>query len=228
MRTMIDCESIYFLQVLSQFPDPQMWAGYDTGTPAIKYIPQDWAKLPSTCAAVHIDQGLNSPPVTISTVRDVEPGAWSPQAAVDKTNWTVERPTIYCDQNDLERSGGVLDSGWKGDLWLAIPSGKAPITPPVYPGCTTVAVQWDYPGNYDASVVFDEYWPNNPPPIETMEQEVIILKIDGDTNTYLFNGTTVHHVMSDADEAAFTAAGLHVATITKQQFDVITGAVEAQ
>lgn len=224
---MIDCISENFDAVLSLFPDPAMWAGYDTGTPNIVYTSQ-WGQLPATCKQVHIDQGYQSPSVTISTVRDVEPGAWTPQAAVNRANWKAERPTIYCDLNDLSRSGGVLDSGWQGDLWLAIPgfTGDAP----VYPGCTTVAVQNQLGvGNlYDSSIVFDPYWPENPPVIVPQEQEMIILKITGDTNTYLFNGTIIHHVESAADEAAFVAAGLKVVTITQAQFDVISGAVNAQ
>jgi hypothetical protein len=102
--------------------------------------------------------------VPTANVRDVEPGAWTPDNAVNRAQWHTPRPTIYCDQNDLERTGGVLSLGWKGDLWLAIPGWTTDQALPATPGCTVVAVQ-DLQGAsagvaYDLSTVLDPTWPS--------------------------------------------------------------------
>jgi hypothetical protein len=136
--------------------------GYDTGTPDIRWTPNDWGQFPTT-RKVHIDQGGIGSKVNTATVRDVETGAWTPEAAViDTKGWDAERPTIYCNQNTLPR---VLAAGWHGDLWLAIPSNIRPTVPPVVEGCTVVAVQFDFAGPYDRSVVFDDTWPREVPPV---------------------------------------------------------------
>jgi hypothetical protein len=136
----------------------QLVAGYVTGSPDIKWTEADWDRLPGI-PHVTIDQGFTGSPVADAIVRDVEPGAWTAAAAVDKSLWTPPRPTIYCNRNDLQ---GVLAAGWKGDLWLAIPEPE-PQMPPSVPGCTVVAVQFKFVTNFDLSVVFDPYWPALPP-----------------------------------------------------------------
>jgi hypothetical protein len=141
-----------------------MVAGYVTGTPDIKWTAADFA-LFSSARLVTIDQGSTGSPVMSANVRDVEPGAWLPQSAVIRSGWTAPRPTIYCNRNDLSREGGVLGSGWRGDLWLAWP-GWTPGTPlPTAPGCTYVAVQnqLDVASAYDLSVVLDPFWPQEAP-----------------------------------------------------------------
>lgn len=159
MREMIDCTSANLAHVQSLFPNPQVWAAYITGSPDVRYTDAQLASIPDTAVTVTIDQGYTGSPVPTAIVRDVEFGAWSPKNAVDKTNWHTERPTIYCDRYDLTRAGGVLASGWQGDLWLAIPSVTAPLISPVIPGCNVVAVQWNFTGSYDKSIVFDDTWP---------------------------------------------------------------------
>jgi hypothetical protein len=137
-----------------------MAAGYVTGGPTVKWTDADWARF-TTTRKVTIDQAFTGSPVPTATVRDVEPGAWTPEGAVTETaNWNAGRPTIYCDRNDLPR---VLAAGWKGDLWLAIPSDQPPTVPPSVPGCTVVAVQYGFPGTHDLSVVFDPFWPARKP-----------------------------------------------------------------
>jgi hypothetical protein len=130
--------------------------GYDTGTPNIKWTGADYAHFPNA-RQVHIDQGGVGSPTHTAHVRDVETGAWTPESAVTQTDgWNVPRPTIYCNLNTLPR---VLAAGWKGDLWLAIPSDLPPAKPPEIPGCTVVAIQWKFATTYDMSVVYDDAWP---------------------------------------------------------------------
>jgi hypothetical protein len=134
--------------------------GYDTGTPDIKWTAADWARF-TTPRKVHIDQGGRGSPVLTSTVRDVETGAWSPEmASRDTKGWNPARPTIYCNQSTLPR---VLAAGWRGDLWLAEPTGTPPSTPPIVPNCTVVAVQYAFLNSSDLSVVFDHDWPQKGP-----------------------------------------------------------------
>jgi hypothetical protein len=148
--------------VLSIPHDARVVMGYDTGTQDIRWTPNDWSQFRSA-RPVHVDQGGLGSPVLTATVRDVETGAWSPESAVrDVTGWHPERPTIYCNRDTLPR---VLAAGWKGDLWLAIPSGIRPTVAPVVKGCTVVAVQFDFAGAFDRSVVFDDTWPRKVPPV---------------------------------------------------------------
>lgn len=167
---MVDCISKNLSAVLKLYAaKPPVWAGYDTGTPDIQYSQADWNLVPSNIIRVHIDQGFGSPAITTSHVRDVEPGAWEPAKAVNLSNWKTPRPTIYCDRSDLTRPGGVIDSGWKGDIWLADPATSEPKVAPVYPGVTVVAQQWYFGTNHDQDVIFDPYWPDkkpDPPPAE--------------------------------------------------------------
>lgn len=163
-RMMVDCTSSNLSAVLKLYAaKPPLWAGYDTGSGNIKYSIANWDSIPAGITKVHIDQGFGSPVTTTATVRDVEPYAWTPAKAVNLSNWHAERPTIYCDRNDLTRPGGVLASGWKGSVWLAEPSTSEPSVAPVYPGVTVVAQQWYFGTNHDQNVVFDPYWPHNKP-----------------------------------------------------------------
>jgi len=186
MREMIDCTSSNLAHVKTLFPNAVMWGAYVTGTPDIKYTSAQLAEIPAGALKVLIDQGYGSPAVTTAHVRDVEPGAWQPKNAVHTSNWETGRPTIYCDRNDLYRPGGVLDYGWKGDLWLAIP-GSAPITPPAVSGCRVVAVQYGFAGSYDKSVVFDDTWPyvvSVPAWQEEMMQALPTIQ-EGDSGSYV-------------------------------------------
>lgn len=143
---------------LAQVSGLQLVAGYVTGTPDILWTAADWAEFPGL-PQVTIDQGYTGSPVPSAIVRDVEEGAWTAANAVNMSDWTPVRPTIYCDQSDLT---GVLAAGWQGDLWLAIPGWVTGQALPTAPGCTVVAVQ-NQPdagnGAYDLSVVLDPYWP---------------------------------------------------------------------
>jgi hypothetical protein len=140
--------------------DAEMVAGYVTGTPDIRWEASDWRRY-SGIRQITIDQGGIGSPVSTATVRDVEDGAWLPEPAVrDTANWNAGRRTIYCNLDTLPR---VLAAGWRGDLWLAIPSNVPHATPPDVPGCTVVAVQYKFAGSYDQSIVYDPYWPARSP-----------------------------------------------------------------
>jgi len=155
---------------------PQLAAGYVTGSPDIKWTAADWALFGEPW--VTIDQGFTGSPVPVAIVRDVEPGAWTPAAAVNRAGWTAARPTIYCDRDDLSRAGGVLSCGWRGDLWLAYPGWQPGMALPAAPGCNYVAVQnqFDVAGAYDLSVVLDDTWPSAaaPVPVPSDPTEAIV------------------------------------------------------
>jgi hypothetical protein len=134
--------------------------GYDTGGPDIKWTDADWALYPDI-PHVHVDQAGEGSPVHTATVMDVEPGAYQPGQVPDWVHaCTAERPTVYCDRDDLP---AVLETGWRGDLILAIPEPE-PTMPPVVAGCTVVAVQFKFRNSppYDLSAVFDPDWPSLP------------------------------------------------------------------
>jgi len=145
---------------LARVPGLQLVGGYVTGSADILWTPADWALFPRQLH-VTIDQGYTGSPVPTAIVRDVEPGAWTPAAAVNRNGWTAARPTIYCDRSDLSRAGGVLASGWRGDLWLAYPGWQPGQALPAAPGCNYVAVQnqLNVANAYDLSVVLDDTWP---------------------------------------------------------------------
>ena len=144
-----------------------LYAGYVTGTDGtkgtlqIKWTAADWSLFPAS-KRVTIDQGYG-PHVLSATVRDVEAGAWSVAAAVNRTGWTAVRPTIYCSVSDLPALGAA---GWKGDVWVAWYNGNPAFdfTPP--PGINVVAKQYTDTGGggaYDLSTVFDPHWPQEAP-----------------------------------------------------------------
>jgi hypothetical protein len=132
-------------------------AGYVTGSPDIVWTAADFARFPGI-PIVTIDQGFTGSPVATADVRDVETGAWTAAAAVNRSGWTTARPTIYCNQSTLP---SVLSEGWRGDLWLAIVGWQAGEALPSAPGCTIVAVQdqLDVANAYDVSTVIDPFWP---------------------------------------------------------------------
>jgi hypothetical protein len=157
-QTMIDCIGSSAANVAQMFPDAAMIAYYVTGSGGIMWNSAEVAAFSKATKRVTIDQGGAGSPVSSATVRDVETGAWTPQNAVQNGPWVAARPTIYCNQSTLPQ---VLAAGWKGDLWLAIP-GYDSTVPPVVPGCTVVAVQNTFAGEYDSSIVYDPDWPAKP------------------------------------------------------------------
>ena len=132
-------------------------AGYDTGTPDIRWTAANWAQFPGKLH-VHIDQGGIGAPAYSATVIDVETGAW-PASAVP--GWiarcTAPRPTVYCNRSTLP---AVLATGHAYEIWLAFPGWTVgqPL-PPVPAGSAIVAVQAVFGSAYDLSYVLDPAWP---------------------------------------------------------------------
>lgn len=170
-RTMIDVTHDGLpaaLPAIRALPAGNVVALYDTGSPDIAATPGDIAEIPSNLYTVFIDQGFTGSPNMHATVRDCENGAWSLANAVDKTGWHPARPTLYLGYPDTVTL--AYQAGWRGDVWVVRPSDTAPTSPPAVPqGMTVVAVQWNYPGAYDGSVIFDPTWPGGtvttPPPV---------------------------------------------------------------
>jgi hypothetical protein len=149
----------------------QLVAGYVTGSPDVRWTESDFARFPGI-PHVEIDQGFTGAPVYSATVQDVEAGAWSPNSV---PNWqahcTAPRPTVYCNQSTLP---AVLATGWRGNLWLAVPGWREGQALPSPPGCTIVAVQnqLDVHTAYDLSTVLDPTWPSLAP-VPAPEAEMI-------------------------------------------------------
>lgn len=205
-RIMGDATHANAATLAAALPPVDLVAGYVTGTPDIQWTAADWAMFPGK-TLVTIDQGDAGSPVASATVRDVEPGAWTPLSAVMDKPWTAARPTIYCDQNDLTRPGGVLSCGWQGDLWLAI-SGWQPGDPlPAAPGCTIVAVQDHYETAFDLSYVLDPGWPAIGGSVNGTGSIIVW----GQLRAYLLNGGRAHPIGGNDELAMYTAAGVPVA-----------------
>lgn len=160
-RVMIDTTHNGFPQALphiTNLPAGNIVALYDTGSPNIAATPADIAAVPARLEKVFIDQGFTGSPNLKADVRDVEQGAWTVQAAVNKTGWNVARPTLYVGFPDTVQE--VFNAGWRGDVWLVHQSPTPPTSPPIVPaGINVVAVQWNFTNpNFDESVVFDSSW----------------------------------------------------------------------
>lgn len=156
-RTMIDCTGANAESVHVKVPSVGVVGIYVTGSNGIKWtVANPWPDA----TVVTIDQGFQSPKITEAIVRDVEPNAWDAVPAADRETWSsdVARPTIYTDRDELP---AVLNAGWIGDLWLAIPGWQEGEALPDVGKCTVVAVQnmTDVDGLYDSSVLLDASWP---------------------------------------------------------------------
>ena len=176
-RTMYDATSANEANV--DYATAQMAAVYTTGSPDVEYSAAQIADLAAQgLVIVTIDQGFTGSPDPDAVVRDVERGAWTAQSAVDRSNWTAKRPTVYAARNDMLT---VIADGWTKDIWLAWPSASPPTREFVlswYPElakANLVAVQWqfDIDGTHDASVVYDNTWPNAAPPVPTFTEKIV-------------------------------------------------------
>lgn len=173
MRIGVDCIGANARAVHSQFPDVGVIFVYDTGSPDIKWQPDEVALWPSA-TKIHIDQGAGSPPVTTATVRDVESGAWTVDAALRTGNWVAERPTQYGSRSTIQE---LASKGWTGDVWVAWPGWKGN-SPPIIKGVNVVAVQNVWAGNYDSSIIFDQYWPYDGPTEEPVFVQQVLPGVD--------------------------------------------------
>jgi len=180
-----------------KFTGVQLVAGYDTGSPEVRWTDADKAYVRGLgLIFVGIDQGFTGSPVPATPVRDVERGAWSPEAAVNRAGWTAERPTIYAARDDMLT---VVELGWTGDIWLAWPETFPPARDavlaayPEYKRANLIGVQCgeDIAGLYDKSVIYDPYWPGRAPAppapptwTETLMQQLPTLR-EGATGTHV-------------------------------------------
>lgn len=151
---------------IASIPDKvnDLVAGYDTGTPDIKWTTEDWSKFPGT--KVHVDQGFGGA-VHTATVQDIEPGAY---AVGDIAGWVANsvaaRPTSYVNQSELD---AALKAG-KQDIWLAAPGmSDTEALALMADNPRIVAVQNQWFKTFDRSIVGDAHWPAKapvtPPPV---------------------------------------------------------------
>ena len=148
--------------------DVQLVAGYDTGTPNIRWITNDWNLFPNK-THIHIDQAFGDTRAIEAHVLvfDVESGAFSPNQAAQLINQnTSPRPTIYVNRDNLISTiaSAKQSPKWHGDIWLAFPGWKpGDVLPPIPAGCRYVAIQNVFAGSYDTSIVLDDSWPDDLP-----------------------------------------------------------------
>jgi hypothetical protein len=168
---MVDCKGSNAVAVHNLQPDIAIVGCYVTGTSDIAWTVEEKDLWSEHVTLVSIDQGYESPVKTTAIVRDVEPECWSAVSAVDRASWdsTVTRPTIY---TDLDMLPEVLEQGWDGDLWLAIPGWGVNDALPEHGSCTVVAVQNEENVSdlYDSSIVIDPYWPERKPAVTTQTE----------------------------------------------------------
>lgn len=207
--------------VKKHLADPDIMFFYGTGSPNVQWTKSEISLFPPAIM-VEIDQGGMGTPKLDAVVRDIENGAWTPGAAVDKTGWNVERPTLYCVRDTLPQ---VVADKWQGDVWLAWPGWKGEALPR-YPGITFVAVQSGFFANYDSSVIIDPYWPHKTP--ADVYDSGFSLTIFNRTASLAFNaypGADSYHVLyrPDGQPTATTIATIspppardveHIATLT--------------
>ena len=155
MRKMYDATHA----AVGQLPrDGDLYAGYVTGSPDIRWTVADFASVPARAEIVTIDQGFTGSPVLGADVRDVENGAWSLANAVDRTGWVAARPTLYL--GFPQTVDAAHAAGWRGDVWVVEDGVPLDAPPPRAPdGIRIVASQREFTPNWDASAVFDELWP---------------------------------------------------------------------
>lgn len=195
-RIMVDATHFNVRSLKLAYPDPPLVAGYLTGSSNIQWDAADWAYWPDSMH-VSIDQGGIGSPMRSPIVRDVESGAWSVGAAVNRNGWITERPTIYCSRSNLPL---LVNAGWRGDVWLADP-GYPYTNPPEYPGINVVAVQHTYTTTYDVSTVFDDTWPY----VAKMGEDMIDATINQNADFYRafpagsFKGVTVYRDFLSAE-----------------------------
>lgn len=147
--------------------NPEMVAIYLTGSSDIRWTSTQVQFFPRVKTFVRIDQGGPTSPQFMAHVVDVEPGAWSVTDAENRflPNCTAPRPTIYCDRNDYQHVTA------KCDIWLAAPGltdAQAFLLRKADP--RIVAIQNVFAGDYDRSVVFDDFWPEKPPVVQPSQQ----------------------------------------------------------
>jgi len=181
-------------------------------------------------------------------VLDVETGDATPAQA---EGWIAKRkaaglyrPTIYCSRSTIPavRAGtGSYVLGKDYDIWVADYTGTPHVVASsVVGGVTAIcaATQYENTANWDVSAVYDDGWPHRTPPapvktttpvepvkpVEETDMIVLSTKLDGKTvTTYTYNGETVRHIVSDADNTAMVAKLGPAVPVTPKQLQTFNG-----
>lgn len=227
-RSMGDAMGANAAALVAQNPD--VFAIYVTGGGYIQWSAAQQAMIPAGKTVVTIDQGYIGSPVPWATVRDVESGAWSMAAAVNRSGWTAPRPTLYFSESLMVRRflttrerrdrvavrlAGAYSAGWRGDVWVALYDDVPAVNFPVPAGINVVAKQYTdtaQGGNVDLSAVFDPTWPLITPVPDPPRQENDMLIIWGASgNAYLLSGGRMHHIADIGTLNLYVAAGVQQA-----------------
>lgn len=233
-------------------PTNVLVAGYSTqvGTnPPIKWTPNQWARHIKPLPALRIDQDPNASDYTADYL-DVETNAatddeivrWITNARISYNSalrpgqrW----PGIYCSRNNVDPAVVVLQRASLVNVPFIVADYSLSVVQ------ATLLVQnatGPYPergaqyddtafGGFADADVWDEEWASTMsgnvviPPPTVKEKDMVILSTkdaSGATVTFTYDGTTVHHIVSDVDQNAF-AKVLPVVDVTPAQFTEISG-----
>jgi hypothetical protein len=133
------------------------YAGYvGHGLASIIWTPQDWASLPAGARTLTITAFAD----TDADILDYEPG--NTHTPADAASWHARqtaRGGIGCIYSDLADHASLVAAVGAFPWWAADPTGN----PHLFPG--SVATQWHWTPNWDASVFVEEiFWPSVPVP----------------------------------------------------------------
>lgn len=220
-RRMVDATGDNAALVLAM-PDVDLIGAYITGLEGVPWSLANLALIPKG-KLVAIDQASGNAPNYSATVQDVEPLCYT---AAQVPGWqaqcTAWRPTVYCDQNDFM---DVLATGWRGDVWLAIPGWQIGDVLPNLMGCNLVAVQNNTTDNrFDVSIVLDDTWPNQS---KAGDDDVRIIVVDRATvpagipwpGDFILTGNgTIEHIETQERFTALVHANVPSATVSYADF----------
>lgn len=110
---MVDCIHANVTAVLHDLHSAQVVAGYDTGSPDIRWTTQDWGQIPAGVQHLHIDQSNSDLPMLseVKEAEDVESGAKQIGVAVKVAEQRHAHrldAMIYCSQSVLPELEGAL------------------------------------------------------------------------------------------------------------------------
>jgi hypothetical protein len=227
-------------------------AGYDTqvGTGfQIRWTPEQFARHTQPTPALHIDQDPGASDFTADYL-DVEAGAASNSqipmwVKAARTAWAravrpgQRRPGIYTSRSNVTAVADILVAANLTDVPLIVANFGVPEAEAVNEVANgsgpfpIVGFQFDdtaFGGAADADA-WSLPWLTNvsrrvpPPQPATKEQDMVIVQVRdaaGHVVTFTYDGTTLHHIVSPADQDAF-AKVLPVVPITTAQFQELSG-----
>jgi len=155
IRTMLDTNTPAALT-----PRADLLATYaDLATPTLKAaLEQHWPQV------VWIDRGQGDP-MHLATVYDVEPGALTPQQAIDKAKASkLPYLTAYASRSTMMQVDAL---GWGGYRWYATLDGTAHVpghTPGLEPAAIQCLGEAQLGFHADLSLVFEDGWHPQPQP----------------------------------------------------------------